>query len=106
MRLLLDECIPRRLKNSFPSHDCRSVVEEGWAGKKNGELLRLAEDSGFQVFITLDHGFEYQQNLNSRVIAVLLIRTKFNRLPDLLRHIPEVLQVLSTIQPGQLAKVG
>ena len=106
MRLLLDECIPRGLKNSFQSYDCRSVIEEGWAGKKNGELLRLAENSGFQVFITLDHGFEYQQNLTSRAIAVVLIRTKSNRLPDLLGHIPEILKLLATIQPGQLAKVG
>jgi hypothetical protein len=105
MMLLHDECIPRKLKNSFHSHDYRSVIE-GWAGKKNGEFLRLAENCGFQVFLTLDHGFEYQQKLSSRAIAVLLIRTNSNRLPDLLRHIPEILQVLSTIQPGPLAKVG
>ena len=106
MRLLLDECIPRGLKNTFQSHDCRSVIEEGWAGKKNGELLRVAESSGFQVFLTLDQGFEYQQNLTSRAIAVVLIRTKSNRLPDLLGHIPEILKLLATVQPGQLAKVG
>jgi Domain of unknown function (DUF5615) len=100
MRLLHNECIPRKLKNSFQSHDCRSVIEEGWAGKKNGELLRLAENCGFQIFLTLDHGFEYQQKLSSRAMAVLLIRTDSNRLPDLLRHIPEILQVLSTIQPA------
>ena len=84
MRLLLDECIPRKLKNSLQSHECRSVSEEGWAGKKNGELLSLAEDSGFQVFPTIDRGIEYQQNLRPRRIAVLLIRTKSNRLADLL----------------------
>ena len=105
MRLLLDECIPRGLKNTFQSHDCRSVIEEGWAGKKNGELLRV-ENSGFQVFLTLDQGFEYQQNLTSRAIAVVLIRTKSNRLPDLLGHIPEILKLLATVQPGQLVKVG
>lgn len=106
MRLLLDECIPRKLKDSFPSHDCRCATDEGWAGKKNGELLSLAEKSGFQVFLTLDRGLEYQQNLKSRVIAIVLIRTKSNRLADLICHVPEISRVLPTIQPGQLAKVG
>jgi hypothetical protein len=106
MRLLLDECIPRKLKNSLQSHECRSVSEEGWAGKKNGELLSLAEDSGFQVFLTIDRGIEYQQNLRPRRIAVLLIRTKSNRLADLLPLVPEILKALPSLQPGQLAKAG
>ena len=106
MRLLLDECIPRKLKDNFPSYDCHSVPEEGWAGKKNGELLSLAEKAAFRVFLTLDRGIEYQQNLQSRSIAVVLIRTKSNRLADLLPHVPEILKVLPTIQPGQLVKVG
>ena len=41
--ILLDECIPRKLKKELASEDCRSVPDEGWAGKKNGELLTLAE---------------------------------------------------------------
>ena len=104
MRILLDECIPRKLKNSFYSHECRAVP--GWAGKKNGELLTLAETAGFQVLITIDRGIEYQQNLNPRSIAVVMIRTKSNRLVDLLPHVPEILKVLGSLQPGQLAKVG
>jgi hypothetical protein len=106
MRLLLDECIPRKLKNSLQSHECKSVSEEGWAGKRNGELLSLAEDSGFQVFLTIDRGIEYQQNLRPRRIAVLLIRTKSNRLADLLPLVPEILKALPSLQPGQLAKAG
>jgi hypothetical protein len=106
MRILLDECIPRKLKNSLATHECRGVPDEGWAGKKNGELLTLAERSGFQVFITIDRGIEYQQNLKPRSIAALLIRTKSNRLVDLLPHVPEILKVLGSLQPGQLAKIG
>ena len=106
MRLLLDECIPRKLKNSFSLHECRTAPEEGWAGKTNGELLFLAEKAGYQVFVTIDRGIEYQQNLQSRSIAVILIRIKSNRLADLLALVPRILEVLKTIQPGQLAKVG
>jgi predicted nuclease of predicted toxin-antitoxin system len=42
MRVLLDECLPRKLKNDLPGHAARTVPEMGWAGKKNGELLQLA----------------------------------------------------------------
>ena len=93
MKLLLDECVPRKFRNSLPGHDCRTVPEEGMAGKNNGELLSLAEKSGFQVFLTFDR-------------AVILIRAKSNRLADLLPHSPEVLRVLRSIQLGELVKVG
>ena len=105
MRLLLDECIPRKLKDNLGGHDCRTAPEEGLAGKKNGELLLLAEQAGFQVLVTLDRGIEYQQNLPARRIAVVLIRAKSNRLADLLPHLPEILRILGSLQPGQLVKI-
>lgn len=106
MKLLLDECVPRKFKTSLLGHDCRTVPEEGMAGKKNGELLLLAEKSGFEVFLTLDRGLEYQQNLQGRVIAIVLIRATSNRLVDLLPHSTEILRVLESIQSGELVKVG
>jgi hypothetical protein len=71
MRVLLDECVPRKFRNFLPDYDCHTVPEQGLAGKKNGELLSLAEKSGFQVFLTLDRGLEYEQNLQQRPIAVI-----------------------------------
>src|SRR6266568_3707758 len=56
MIVLLDECIPRKLKYSLPDHDCRTMPESGFAGKKNGALLGLAESSGFEIFVTMDKG--------------------------------------------------
>lgn len=49
MRVLLDECVPRRLKNELAEHVARTTPEMGWAGKRNGELLRVAEPE-FDVF--------------------------------------------------------
>jgi hypothetical protein len=106
MKLLLDECVPRKFRNLLPFHDCRTVPEEGLAGKKNGELLSLAEQAGFDVFVTLDRGLEYQQNLQGRIIAVVLIRAKSSRLVDLLPLSPELLRVLRSVRPGELVKVG
>jgi predicted nuclease of predicted toxin-antitoxin system len=106
MRVLLDECVPRKFRNFLPDYDCHTVPEQGLAGKKNGELLSLAEKSGFQVFLTLDRGLEYEQNLQQRPIAVILIRAKSSRLADLSTHSSEILRVLRSIQPGELIKVG
>ena len=106
MRILLDECIPRKFRNSLLGHDCRTVHEEGLAGKKNGELLSFAEKSGFQVFLTLDRGLEYEQNLRRRSISIMLIRSRSSRLADLLPHAPGVLNAINSIQPGGLVKIG
>lgn len=54
MKVLLDECVPRKFKDSLTGHECRTVPEAGWAGKKNGELLSLAEQADFEVFLTVD----------------------------------------------------
>jgi len=63
MKVLLDECIPRKFKHSLPDHRCSTVPEAGLAGKKNGALLGLAEGAGFEIFVTMDKGLEYEQNL-------------------------------------------
>jgi hypothetical protein len=74
MRVLLDECIPRKFKSELTGHECSTVPECGLAGKKNGELLASAERQGFEAFVTLDRGIQYQQNLAGRAIALLIIR--------------------------------
>jgi len=106
MRVLLDECVPRKLKSRLIGHECRTVPEEGLAGKRNGELLSLAEKAGFDVFLSLDRGIEFQQNLQSRRIAVLVLRAKSSRLADLQPHVPEILKTLGSLRPGQVVSVG
>ena len=106
MKVLLDECIPRKFKNSLSGHECRTVQEIGCAGTKNGALLSVAESKGFDVFLTIDKGVEYEQNLTGRKIAVLVIRPKSNRLADLQTHAPACIESLQTIGPGQLIRIN
>lgn len=81
MRILLDECVPRAVKKSLTGHACTTVPQAGLAGRKNGVLLRLAEDLGYEVFLTVDRGLEQQQNPAGRKIAiVLLVDTLFGSL--------------------------
>ena len=105
MRILLDECIPRKFKFSLAPHECQTVPEAGFAGKKNGELLGLAEGN-FDVFVTLDKGVEFQQNLTDKKLAVVIIRARSNRLAHVQLHAESCLSAIQSIQPGQLIRVG
>ena len=87
MRLLLDECVPARLRRALPSHDVSTVVIEGWSGVKNGELLALAAQR-FDAFITVDKNLPYQQNTAALPVAVFVLDAVSNELPYLLPLIP------------------
>ena len=107
MNVLLDECIPRPLKGSFLSHghNCLTVPEAGFAGKTNGELLRLAQNR-FDVFIALDKGLPHQQNLANLKIAILIVRAKTNQISDVLPHVLECLSALEMIKPREVRHIG
>jgi hypothetical protein len=106
MTVLLDECIPRKLKRVFHQHECATVPELGFAGRKNGVLLSLAEDAGFDVLFTIDRGIQFQQNISGRNIAILVVRARSNRLADLLPLMPQCLLAISSIQPGQVIRIS
>jgi predicted nuclease of predicted toxin-antitoxin system len=105
MKILIDENLPRKLAAHLEGHECRTVFECGWSGKKNGELLALA-DPQFDVLLTLDKNLPFQQDLDSVGIAVLIIRARSNRIQDLLPVIPDCLTALKSIRPGQVVRVG
>ena len=103
MNVLLDECLPRKLKRLLVGHRVVTVPEMGWASVINGALLRLAE-SVFDVFVTADQNLQYQQNLHSTVVGIILIgpNIRFETLEPLM---PSVLRALVTIQPGDIVHI-
>ena len=105
MRLLLDECVPKRLKRELPGHDARTVQDLGWAGIKNGALLRLANGQ-FDALLTVDQGIEYQQNLSGLSISVVVMVAPSNDVDDLRLLLPGVEDALAKLQPGELIRVG
>jgi predicted nuclease of predicted toxin-antitoxin system len=105
MKLLLDECIDRKLAREFPGYEVKTVPQMGWAGVKNGQLLTLAE-SEFDVFITVDRNLSSQQNLPQFDIAVIILQASSNRLTDLKPLAPKVLAILATVTKGQATVIG
>ena len=105
MKVLLDECIDRRLVHELSGHAVKTVPEMGWANFKNGELLTRAERE-FDVFVTVDRNLPYQQNLPKFNLAVLILRAPTNRLVDLKPLVPHILAILPTIPTGQATTIG
>lgn len=94
MKILLDECLPRRLKQSLVKHAVFTVPEKGWAGTKNGTLLRLAATE-FDAFITIDKNLQYQQNLKEAPLPVIILIANDSKIETLMPLMPKLLDVLT-----------
>ena len=105
MRILLDESLPRKLALELSGHEVQTVQKRGWAGLKNGELLRRASPE-FEALVTGDQNLEYQQNLARLSIAVVVLVAANNRIETLRPLIPKLLEVLATIGPGEVIRVS
>jgi len=107
MKVLIDECSPKALQKHLANHgyECVTVQQAGWAGKKNGELLDLAETL-FDVLVTLDTNVRYQQNLAGRKLAIVVLHSSSNRLEHLRQYFPSCVFALEEIKPGQIVRVG
>ena len=106
MRILLDECAPRPLKRELVDYEVCTVVEMGWSGKKNGELLKLMSQEGFTILVTTDQNLRYQQNLQQAGVAIVVLVALSNKLSDLLPLMPDARRLLDTIAPGEVIEVG
>lgn len=104
MKLLLDECIDRKLAKEFAGYEIQTVPQRGWAGVKNGQLLTLAE-AEFDVFITVDRNLSFQQNLPRFNLAVIVLQASSNRWIDLKPLVPKVLDALNTAVKGQVTLI-
>lgn len=105
MRLLLDECVPRRLGREFAGHEVLTVTEAGWSGLGNGALLRAASGR-FDAFVTVDQGIPFQQNLAGAPIPVVLLVAPSNAIEVLRPLVPKALEALRSLQPGQVVRVA
>ena len=100
MRILIDECLPRQLKTWLHGdHDVSTVHDMEWASVKNGKLLALANDAGFELFVTADKNMYFQQNFANMKISAVVIPS--NRKLLVQNAVPALLQSLAHVRPGQ-----
>ncbi len=102
--MLLDECVPRALRKELLGHDVKTVAEEGWAGLKNGELLKLAAKH-FEVFLTIDRNLEYQQNFTGLTLAVIVVHAPSNDVAVLQPLMSAVLAAIPKSKRGRVIHI-
>ena len=90
MKLLLDENLPKRLKNDFSEHEIFTVRDKSWNSKKNGELLELMLTENFDALITFDRNLEHQQNFEKYPIKVLVLIAQNNTYQLLSELVPNI----------------
>ena len=105
MRVLLDECVDRRLAKEIIGHEVITVAQMGWAGVKNGDLLTLAQKQ-FDVFVTVDRNLAFQQDLPQFDISIIILQAPSNRFLDLRPLIPKLHGILTTVLKGQVQWVN
>jgi hypothetical protein len=94
MKIIIDECVPSIVKRALPAHNIVTVQDMGWAGIKNGKLLKLIS-ANFDVFITSDKNLRYQQNLTSLELAIILLPS--NQVPAVTALLPDIDRALGGI---------
>ena len=103
MRILFDQGTPFAIRKSLEGHFVRTANEQGWSTLSNGELLQAAEEAGFNVFLTTDTNLPFQQNLEGRRLAVVIL-TK-NRWMLIGEMLPEIVSAIESATPGKYSIV-
>lgn len=105
MKVLLDECLPKKLKREVSAEVVRTVPEMGWAGTVNGALLRLAEQE-FDIFLTNDQNLEHQQNLKKFNLAFVVLVAPTNDIADLRSLMPATNEAMQKIGAGDIVYIN
>ncbi len=105
-RVLFDECVPRKLLREFPNLAASHAITEGWAGHRNGALMRAMLAAGFRTLVTVDRNLIFQQNVAASGLAVIVLHAKSNRVPDLIPLIPALVAMVTTVRVGTVTHVG
>ena len=104
MRILFDQGTPVPLRKYLTEHSVTTAYEEGWSNLSNGDLLKSAEDKGYQIFVTTDRNLRYQQNLSDRQIAiVVLLSTSW---PRIRTQTDKVCGVINEIKLGDYVEIS
>jgi hypothetical protein len=103
--VLCDESVPHDVAGAIVGHEVATVQGLGWAGAKNGALLRTAREAGYEVLVTVDRNMEYQQNIPASGLALVVIRARSTRVPDLLPAVPALLEALPAVAAGTVTHV-
>ena len=106
MKVLLDECVPRRFAVALAGADVSTARREGWTSLRNGELLSRMRTAGFATLLAVDRNLTCQQSVAAVGIAVIVVHARTNRVADLLPLASHLVEPIAMTVPGEIAHVG
>ena len=101
MKVLLDECVTKRLKPHLSELEVFTVREMGWSGVKNGKLISLCVDNHFDVILTIDKNMAYQQNLEKYPITIVVLNSSNSKLEEVSLFVPSFLKQLDSFEKNR-----
>jgi hypothetical protein len=103
MLILFDNGTPAPLRYALKGHVVVEASERGWDRFLNGELIAAAEAAGFDLLLTTDKNIRYQQNLEGRKMAFVVLGNQ--QWPTLRRHVEKVVAAVNAATPGSYTEV-
>ena len=103
MRVLLDHGTPRPIAHWLADHVVAEAKAQGWDRYSNGALLDAAESAGFDLWLTTDKNMQYQQNLQKRKIAVVVLG--IGKWPYIKPVVSRVVDAVNSAKPGTVTLV-
>jgi hypothetical protein len=104
MLILFDQGTPVAIRHSLPEHTVKTAREQGWSTLLNGELLRVAEEAGFDALLTTDTNLPFQQNLKGFKLAVVVLGQ--NRWKLIRPMLPQIAAAIASAKPGTCSVVA
>jgi len=102
MKILLDECVPKKLKLYLEDFEVRSVSEMGWSGVKNGKLISLCVIHDFDILLTIDKNIIHQQNLKKHPTTIVVFNSSTSKLEELILFIPSFLKQVHDFEKNKV----
>lgn len=102
MKILLDECVTKKLKRHLTEFEVKTVVEMDWSGLKNGKLLSSAVQEKFDILLTIDKNLEHQQNMSNYEIAVVVLDVEKSKVDFLVELLPKFKERVNNYKKGKV----
>ena len=105
MKVLLDECVTKRLKPHLNELEVFTVRAMGWSGVKNGKLIALCVENNFDIILTIDKNMAYQQNLEKYPITIVVLNSSSSKIEDILLFVPSFLKQISDFEKNKAYEI-
>ena len=102
MKILLDECVTKKLKRHLTEFEVKTVVEMNWSGMKNGNLMKVAVEENFDVLLTIDKNLEFQQNIKKYQLTIVVLDVQKSKIENLLELLPKLKEQIKDFEKGNI----